>query len=99
MRGTARRLDIGAVVPYPFRMRFPVLIEAILEPEFEGYYYAHIPTLDLTTHGRGVEGAVVAARELVEAWLAEKRAHGEDVPAETDTLLAQIEVRDALLGT
>jgi predicted RNase H-like HicB family nuclease len=39
------------------------------EPDFEGYYYAHIPALDLTTHGSGVEGALRAAQELVEAWV------------------------------
>jgi hypothetical protein len=32
-------------------MRFSVLLESIQEPGFEGWYYAHIPTLDLTTHG------------------------------------------------
>ena len=63
-------------------MRYSVLLEAINEPDFEGYYYAHIPTLDLTTHGEGVEGALAAAQELVEAWIGEKQAHGESVPVE-----------------
>ena len=54
-------------------MRYSVVLDPIHEPEFEGYYYAHIPTLDLTTHGQGIEGALTAAQELVEAWVSEKR--------------------------
>jgi predicted RNase H-like HicB family nuclease len=55
-------------------MRYSVLLEPIHEPGFEGFYYAYIPTLDLTTHGPGVEGALAAARELIELWIAEKQA-------------------------
>lgn len=67
------------------------------EPDFAGYYYAHIPALDLTTHGLGIEGGLKAAQELVEAWVTEKRAHGETVPAERNPVIGQIEVADALL--
>jgi len=52
-------------------MRYSVLLEPINEPEFQGYYYADIPTLDLTTHGQGIEGAIAAAQELIEAWIDE----------------------------
>ncbi|MFI5395376.1 MAG: hypothetical protein ACHQ9S_07575 [Candidatus Binatia bacterium] len=52
-------------------MRYSVFLEPIQEAGFEGFYYAHIPTLDLTTHGAGVEGALAAARELAEAWVTE----------------------------
>jgi hypothetical protein len=38
-----------------------------------------------------------AAQELVEAWVTEKRAHGETVPTERNPVIAQIEVADALL--
>lgn len=79
-------------------MRYAVLIEAIQEPSFEGFYYAHIPTLDLTTHGQGIEGALAAAHELVAAWVAERRAHNEPVPVETTALVGHIEVPDAVLG-
>jgi predicted RNase H-like HicB family nuclease len=79
-------------------MRYSVLLELIQEPGFEGFYYAHIPALDLTTHGQGVEGALTAARELVELWIAEKRAHGEAVPIETTALIGHIEVPDAVLS-
>ncbi len=78
-------------------MRYSVFLEPVNEPEFQGYYYAHIPTLDLTTHGQGIEGALAAAQELIEAWVAEKRAHSESVPVEARSLIAQIEVPDALL--
>jgi len=78
-------------------VRYSVLIEPVNDVGFEGYYYAHIPSLDLTTHGKGIEGALQAAQELVEAWVAEKRAHGEAVPTERRSVIAQIEVADAVL--
>ena len=39
-------------------MRYSVFLEPIEEQGFEGYYYAHVPALDLTTQGLGVEGAL-----------------------------------------
>jgi len=80
-----------------FTMRYSVLLEPINDPEFQGYYYAHVPTLDLTTHGQGIEGAIAAAQELVEAWVEEKRSRGESVPVETKSLIAQVEIPDAVL--
>ena len=78
-------------------MRYSVLLEPINEPEFQGYYYAYIPTLDLTTHGQGIEGAIAAARELIEAWVEEKRSRGEKIPVESKSLITQIEIADAVL--
>lgn len=78
-------------------MRYSVFLEPVHEPEFEDYYYAHVPTLDLTTHGKGVEGALAAAKELTEAWITEKRAHGEPVPVESQSVITHIEIPDALL--
>lgn len=80
-------------------MRYAVLIEPIQEPGFEGFYYAHIPSLDLTTQGKGVEAALAAARELAGAWIAEKRARGEALPPDTAALIAHIEIPDAVLGS
>ncbi len=77
-------------------MRYSVFLEPIQEPGFEGFYYAHIPTLDLTTHGVGVEGALAAAHELAQAWAAEKRAHGEALPVETTALIGHIDLPDAV---
>ncbi len=39
-------------------MHYSVFLEPINEPDFSGHYYARIPTLDLTTHGQGLEGAL-----------------------------------------
>jgi predicted RNase H-like HicB family nuclease len=72
-------------------------MEPVNEVGFEGYYYAHIPSLDLTTHGLGIEGALRAAEELAQAWVTEKQAHGEAVPTERHAVIAQIEVTDAVL--
>jgi predicted RNase H-like HicB family nuclease len=64
-------------------MRYSLLIEPVQEAEFPpGYYYAHVPALDLTTHGKGIEGARAAAEDLIRLWVEEKRARGEPVPRE-----------------
>ena len=57
-----------------------------------GYFYAHVPSLGLTTHGLGVEGALEAARDLVTLWNEERRAHGEPVTAASEAILATVEV-------
>ena len=69
-------------------MKYSVILNVIDEFGFEGYYYAHIPTLDLTTHGKGIDGALAAAKELAEVWIAEKRARGESIS--TSTRLKQL---------
>lgn len=79
-------------------MRYSVLLEPVEEAGFEGFYYAHIPVLDLTTHGLGVEGALVAARELAEAWVAERRSHGDPLPVESTALIGHVDVPDAVLA-
>ena len=57
-----------------------------------GYYYAHVPSLSLTTHGLGMEGALEAARDLVKLWNDEKRAHGESIAPPSETVLATVEI-------
>ena len=53
-------------------MNYPVIYEKIEEADFpEGYYYAYIPTLGLTTHGKGIEGAKEAALDLLKLWIDE----------------------------
>ena len=52
-------------------MRYTILLEPTREPAHPGWYYAHIPALDLTTHGQGIEGALRAAEDLVKGWVAE----------------------------
>lgn len=74
-------------------MRYAVMLERLPDEEgMPGYYYAHVPTLALTTHGPGMEGALEAARDLVSLWIDEKRAHGESVTAPSEAILATVEV-------
>jgi predicted RNase H-like HicB family nuclease len=47
----------------------------------------------------GIKGALQAAQELAEAWVAERRAHGETVPIDRHSVIAQIDVADAVLRT
>ena len=79
-------------------MNFSVVIEKIQDEGFpEGYYYAHIPSLNLTTHGEGIGGARTAAAELLKLWVAEKRANGETVSAPTESLFSTLELPDDAL--
>lgn len=64
-------------------MRYTIILEPTNEPENPGWFYAHIPALDLTTHGLGVDGAMDAARDLAAGWIAELKALGRDIPVET----------------
>ena len=75
-------------------MRYTVLLEPTNEPDKPGWYYAHIPALDLTTHGMGLEGAMDAARDLISGWIAELRSRGEEVPTERQGFISQIEITD-----
>lgn len=54
-------------------MKYTIIIQPTNEPDHPGWYYAHIPSLDLTTHGQGIEGARDAAKDLIEGWIAELR--------------------------
>jgi predicted RNase H-like HicB family nuclease len=74
-------------------MRYSVLVEPLEESEnMPGFYYAHVPSLGLTTHGSGVEGAIAAARDLIHLWVEEKRAAGESTAVVRESLLAMVEV-------
>jgi len=54
-------------------MDVAVVFERVADAGFPpGYYYAHVPTLGLTTHGEGIEGARVAADDLVRLWVEEE---------------------------
>jgi predicted RNase H-like HicB family nuclease len=75
-------------------MRYTIILEPTNEPDKPGWYYAHVPALDLTTHGFGLEGAMEAARDLAAGWVAELRNHGEEVPIEKGAFVSHIEVPD-----
>ena len=64
--------------------RYSVIFEEINDTDFPpGWYYAMVPTLNLTTHGEGLEGARRAIIDLLAVWFAEKQAHGEEIPQES----------------
>jgi predicted RNase H-like HicB family nuclease len=63
-----------------------------------GCFYARIPTLDLTTHGEGIEGAKAAALDLLKLWVAEKTANGESLPVEHEGYFSKLEIADAVHG-
>jgi predicted RNase H-like HicB family nuclease len=74
-------------------MRYSVLVEPVEEGEnMPGCFYAYVPSLGVTTHGRGIEGALEAARDLIHVWLDEKRAAGENPAPARESLLATVEV-------
>ena len=76
-------------------MKYGILLEKISETGFpKGYYYAHIPTLGLTTHGKGIEGALIAAKDLLSLWLEEKRANHEEVSEPKETFYSVLEVEE-----
>lgn len=79
-------------------MNFGVLFEKVTDEDFPpGYYYAHVPSLGLTTHGLGIDGARQAISDLVKLWLAEKRANGEPLPTSGETLFSTLELPDDAL--
>ncbi|MEY2467014.1 MAG: hypothetical protein QOD03_1535 [Verrucomicrobiota bacterium] len=79
-------------------MNFSVVFEKVQEPDFPpGYFYAHIPSLGLTTHGLGVEGARAAAADLLKLWVSEKHANGEKIPASAETLFSTLDIPDDAL--
>lgn len=74
-------------------MIYTVIYEKINDPDFPAnYYYAHIPSLGLTTHGEEIEGAKKAAGDLVRLWIEEKKANGETVEEEAETFYSKIVV-------
>ncbi len=74
-------------------MNYSVVIEPVEESEqMPGCYYAHVPTLGLTTHGAGIEGALAAARDLIVLWLEELRAGGAKPQSPKESILATVEV-------
>jgi predicted RNase H-like HicB family nuclease len=80
-------------------MTYTIFFEKVREESFpEGYYYAHIPALDLTTHGLGIEGAKAAAADLIKLWIAEKKANGEKIKNEENSFSSVLEIDDAILS-
>lgn len=78
-------------------MIYGILFEKIQDADFPGYYYAHIPSLGLTTHGLGIEGAREAAEDLIKLWVAEKKANGEIVNISPELFYSTIEIEENVL--
>lgn len=79
-------------------MNFGVLFEKVQEPGFPpNYFYAHVPSLGLTTHGPGVDGARAAAFDLIRLWLAEKKANGDVLPPPAEMLFSTLEISEDAL--
>jgi hypothetical protein len=79
-------------------MNFGILFEKVKDQDFPpGYFYAHVPSLGLTTHGLGLDGARQAALDLARVWLAEKRTQGDPVPAPSEILFSTLDVPDDAL--
>ena len=79
-------------------MNFSIVFEKVQEAGFpSGYYCAHVPSLGLTTHGSGIDGARQAAVDLLRLWIAEKHANGEKIPASPETLFSTLELPDDAL--
>ena len=76
-------------------MNYGILFERISEPGIDSdQFYAHIPSLGLTTHGNGIEGARQAAHDLVTLWIAEKRANGETVPPPGEFFFSTLQLNE-----
>ncbi len=74
-------------------MHYSVLFEKVTDGSLpEVYYYAHIPALDLTTHGLGITGAKTAAKDLIRLWIDEKKANNEIIPVESDSFFTTLEI-------
>ena len=59
----------------------------LLKKEPEGGYTVTAPSLPgCVTYGDTIEEAVEMAREAIELYLESLREHGEEIPAEEDTL-------------
>ena len=79
-------------------MTYGILFEKAGTAELpEGFYYAHVPALGLTTHGKGIEGARAAAEDLLKLWLIEKRAAGESIQLPAETFFSTIEISESAL--
>ena len=73
-------------------MKYSVLLESAEVHEEPSLYYAHVPSLGLTTHGKGIEAAMEAARDLIHLWVEEKKERGEMIEQVRESLLATVEV-------
>jgi predicted RNase H-like HicB family nuclease len=59
----------------------------LLKPEPEGGFTVNVPSLPgCITYGEDLDEALVNAREAIELYVESLKAHGEDIPTDTDVL-------------
>ena len=76
-------------------MVYGIIFEKIQDPDFSpGHYYAHVPSLGLTTHGLGIEGATEAAKDLIHVWVAEKKANNETINLSSELWYSTVEINE-----
>jgi len=51
----------------------------------------------LTTHGQGIEGARAAAEDLINLWLAEKKAAGETIKLPSEFFFSTVDISESAL--
>lgn len=74
-------------------MKYTVMIEPVEGSEgMPGCYYAHVPSLGITTHGEGIEGAMAAAKDLISMWVEELKSSGVEPKDSGECLMATLEV-------
>jgi predicted RNase H-like HicB family nuclease len=63
------------------RYRFTVILSPESDPEFTGYYNAHVPALPgCVSYGASKEEALSNIREAIEGYVLDMEEQGEDVP-------------------
>jgi predicted RNase H-like HicB family nuclease len=65
----------------------------VYEDAGEGWVYAHVPELpEVHTQGEGLDEARALVRDAIELVLAERRSHGEPIPATGWALVEAVEI-------
>jgi len=78
-------------------LSYTIVYEKVNDSKFQpDLYYAHIPALDLVTHGVGIQGAKDAAFDLIRLWIEEKKANHEPIKHEIESFISTIEIEDAI---
>jgi predicted RNase H-like HicB family nuclease len=76
-------------------VNYGILFEQVKDSDFpDGYWYAHVPSLGLTTHGLGIEGARTAALDLLSLWISEKTSNNEKVPEPGEFFFSTVAIPD-----
>jgi predicted RNase H-like HicB family nuclease len=79
-------------------MKYGIILERIVDDDFPvDYYYAHIPSLGLTTHGKGIEGAMIAAKDLVTIWIEEMKSNNEKIKYPSESFYSTLEIEEYAL--